>query len=1230
MKKRMFRAIFGLLLALVLVSAMSLSAFAGDGDEPSDTSAPVSYGDGQETVDTYTLIEADTIAWSTGWYVASDSVAITDRVTVTGNVNLILCDNAILTVSKGITVEGNNSLTIWGQAGDSGKLFAGTSGTDASCTGTYAGIGSASKRAGVITINGGIIKARGGNDRGAGIGGNQSHSCTEITINGGTVTAIGAKFAAGIGNGPDNDNSDGKITINGGTIIATGGENGAGIGGGTNGKSCEVEINNGEVTANGGSKGAGIGGGSGGTSCQIVINNGTVTAAGGYGSAGVGGGYLGDAGIVTINNGVVNANGASFGAGIGGGGVSKNGTVTISGGKINAASENYGAGIGSGGDAGKFGDITITGGTITAICKNRDGAGIGTGGRGACGTITISGDDTVIKAVGGVHASGIGSGFQRKKQADFSIIIEGGSINATAGDCGAGIGSGGFEIEHPQSDRIPGSCSITISGGTITAAGGGDSPYHFGVGAGIGAGGSSSCNAFTITGGTVVGTGATGLRVDSPNEINIGEKICIFYGDSEASAEMHSSDELKAVNTDIQYYRFTDLHTHKFEYSVSGASITAKCVGNNVKKCSIKEGLTITLSAPAASALIYDGTVKKASMNADYDKTAFPGNYTIKYYQGNTEIAAEEVKNAGDYTAKVTVGSGENAVTASVDFTIAPKPVTITANSGNETYDGTEKTVSGFVCSVDGLSFTDVEALGNGTNAGTYDVTFTGVTLNETKDSTGNYIVTEVETSKLVINPATVTLTANSGNETYDGTEKTVSGFICSVDGLEFSGVTAACSGTNAGTYDVTFTGLALNETKDSTGNYIVTEGETGKLVINPAMVTLTANSGNETYDGTEKTVSGFVCSVDGLSFTDVEALGSGTNAGTYDITFTGVTLNETKDSTGNYIVTETVEGQLTVAPAPALNAEDLTDAEKPSAKEDLRDNGSNQELVNAPENLPEGYTGVQYSVDGGSTWSEEVPSGAVAGDYIVKVKYVADGNHTDFLGEDISVRIKAVYSVTFNSNGGTEVQPQSVDEGDKATKPEDPERNGYKLDGWYLDSMLTEVYDFSTPVTADITVFAKWTSIGYSVISVTGLSGDNNNEWLKDSNTNVEITVKPLEGEDHSFSIFAGVEIDGEAITLNKDYEAREGSTIVSISAAALQVLENGEHTITVKFENGEAEVRMIVKAVQPVDVDEPVPQSPKTGDGSTNLWISIFVLGIISLGGVLVVGKKRREAMR
>ena len=67
-------------------------------------------------------------------------------------------------------------------------------------------------------------------------------------------------------------------------------------------------------------------------------------------------------------------------------------------------------------------------------------------------------------------------------------------------------------------------------------------------------------------------------------------------------------------------------------------------------------------------------------------------------------------------------------------------------------------------------------------------------------------------------------------------------------------------------------------------------------------------------------------------------------------------------------------------------------------------------------------------------------------------------------------------YSVTFNSNDGSDIDSQTVDYGNTVAEPTAPTKNGYTFAGWYSDEGLVSAYDFSTTVTSDITLYAKWT----------------------------------------------------------------------------------------------------------------------------------------------------------
>lgn len=73
--------------------------------------------------------------------------------------------------------------------------------------------------------------------------------------------------------------------------------------------------------------------------------------------------------------------------------------------------------------------------------------------------------------------------------------------------------------------------------------------------------------------------------------------------------------------------------------------------------------------------------------------------------------------------------------------------------------------------------------------------------------------------------------------------------------------------------------------------------------------------------------------------------------------------------------------------------------------------------------------------------------------------------------------------AVSFDLNGhGAAIADQVVAYGDKATAPDEPSATGYTFGGWYTDAALTKPYDFSAPVTAPITLHAKWTVKQYTV----------------------------------------------------------------------------------------------------------------------------------------------------
>ena len=334
-------------------------------------------GDQQTLTGAYTTVTSNITSWSDGWYVVDGGVTIDSRVTVTGDVKLILKDGANLTVNGGIDVSGtSNSFTVYAQSTEESKM-GGLTATAADGTGN-AGIGSSGgQTAGAITIHGGKVTAAGGSRSeqkesvipgeyeeivytGAGIGGGEKSACSMITINGGIVTANpgqGSDFretsnSAAIGNGGQNrmdmwyDKTPvGTIVINGGSVNATGVWWGAGIGGGDDMPIASVTINGGIVNAEGDDS-AGIGNGGAGDGGTITITGGTIHAVS-ESACGIGGGYISDIEKVVITGGDITAT-SDRGAGIGSCAYQTTAQVTISGGIVTATCTDGGDGIGVG------------------------------------------------------------------------------------------------------------------------------------------------------------------------------------------------------------------------------------------------------------------------------------------------------------------------------------------------------------------------------------------------------------------------------------------------------------------------------------------------------------------------------------------------------------------------------------------------------------------------------------------------------------------------------------------------------------------------------------------------------------------------------------------------------------------------------------------------------------------------------------------------------------------
>lgn len=141
------------------------------------------------------------------------------------------------------------------------------------------------------------------------------------------------------------------------------------------------------------------------------------------------------------------------------------------------------------------------------------------------------------------------------------------------------------------------------------------------------------------------------------------------------------------------------LHEHGWKYQLRGDGATVTAVCNDAATCPTDggNGGSVTLKAPAADMLTYDGTAKSVTLDGRFveDKT-IPTEVNVTYRAKDGDVLEGAPVNAGTYTASITcIGADDKSVTASVDYTI--EKATLTAGDftftppANLVYDGEAK-----------------------------------------------------------------------------------------------------------------------------------------------------------------------------------------------------------------------------------------------------------------------------------------------------------------------------------------------------------------------------------------------------------------------------------------------------------------------------------------------------------------------------------------------------------
>ena len=162
------------------------------------------------------------------------------------------------------------------------------------------------------------------------------------------------------------------------------------------------------------------------------------------------------------------------------------------------------------------------------------------------------------------------------------------------------------------------------------------------------------------------------------------------------------------------------------------------------------------------------------------------------------------------------------------------------------------------------------------------------------------------------------------------------------------------------------------------------------------------------------------------------------------------------------------------------------------------------------------------------------------------------------------------MYTVAFNSNGGSKVDSVKVEEGKIVTEPTTT-RDGYDLDGWYLNDTK---YDFSTPVTKNITLKAKWNEKGkINVIFMT------DNKVYKTSPVKEGTKVSKPSNPTKSGYKFVEWQLNGSAFDFNTKITEETTLTAVFEEVNSYTVTFNSDGGSSVKSQ----EVEVGKKATKP-----------------------------------------------
>ena len=388
-------------------------------------------------------------------------------------------------------------------------------------------------------------------------------------------------------------------------------------------------------------------------------------------------------------------------------------------GKITHATGYYGNGVYM--DNGNFimygGNIT---GNITGKTTKLNGGGVAIHG----GTFRMLGGQITGNKAQEISGKGGNGGGVYITSAKF--IMEGGTITGNTADNTVDNNGGGVYADSYSTMTVSGDVKIENNwiDGTLNSTG----IYENGTTSNV----YLRENKIITIGGAGLSTGENGARIgittytkptdDAPVQIVTGVPEGVDYTRIFKPDETGQNYMITQTGNDL----YLSLHQHSWNYKLSEdkTTITATCEADG---CPGADGGSVTIKAP--DKLIYDGTEKAATLENGLNTGVEEPNISYRMGLNGTLLTGSLPKNAGEYTASITVGG----VTAEVTYEIvkaAPKAEDFVFTSlGNLTYDGKVKNVKvGAASGINGMGDVTVKyyqgdtVVQEPTNAGDYTV----------------------------------------------------------------------------------------------------------------------------------------------------------------------------------------------------------------------------------------------------------------------------------------------------------------------------------------------------------------------------------------------------------------------------------------------------------------------------------------------------------------------------